>query len=712
MKQVVFKKGAALVVDVETPPLHQGTILVELRSSCISPGTEMTSLISSGKSLIEKAKAHPDKLKRSIKRMKTEGVFSVVQQALDNQSKEKPCGYSASGLVLDVAADVQGFHKGMRVAVAGAGYANHAEFAVVPVNLAIPIPDNVSFKEASTCALGGIALQGVRRAETSLGEIIAVFGCGPIGLLTIQLLKATGCMVVAIDLDTRRLELAKKLGADAVFNAAQENLTDSVVHYADGYGVDRVIITAATQSNAVLSQSFRVCRKKGRVVLVGVIGPEFNRNDMYAKELDFVVSTSYGPGRYDEQYERFGHDYPYAYVRWTEKRNMEAYLKCIASGAVRLEDIIEESFPIDEASQAYARLRDRKLLLVTLDYPVAFEKPVADTMPEVSIKQQDWSSPKGKVIRLGLVGAGNFMQGTHIPNLKRLMHQYQVVGVCNLSGLSARQAAKHFASCKATARYDELLQSDIDMVLIGTRHNTHAEFAIRALEANKAVFVEKPMCITRDEYKDLCAAVEKTSAPFMVGYNRRFSPFAAKIQGRVRDRINPLIMQYTMNAGYIPYSAWVHNPEGGGRIVGEACHIFDLFRFLVGSPAISVSVEALTPKTASVRPDDNAVITVKYEDGSVGTLLYTSIGTRNAEKETMKVFCDEQLFELHDYKKLKTYGAFAGLSLKKQDKGHFRELQVFAECIVNSERFPIPWEELKETWEITRQVADCVHTET
>ncbi len=712
MKQVIFKKGAALVVDVEPPQLQSKTILVELRASCISPGTEMTSLNSSGKSLIEKAKTHPDKLKQALERMKTEGMLSVVHKVLDKQSKEVSSGYSAAGVVMDVAADVQGFHKGMRVAVAGTGFANHAGYTVVPQNLAMPVPKNVNFNEASTCALGGIALQGVRRTEVALGEINAVIGCGAIGLLTVQLLKAAGCTVVAIDLDDRRLQLAKKLGADAIFNASQESLVDLVVHFADGYGVDKVIITAATQSNAVLSQAFRICRAKGRVVLVGVIGSEFNRNEMYKKELDFVISTSYGPGRYDEQYERFGHDYPYAYVRWTEKRNMETYLKCIADGSVQLDDLIEETFPINEASQAYATLKNNRLLLVTLEYPAVIDGYAPEPVYSVPLKEyKNWSLPEEGIIRVGLAGAGNFMQGMHIPNLKRLTNKYKVGGVCSLTGLSARQAAKSFNGCNAMTEYDELLNSNIDMVLIGTRHNTHAELAIRAMKKGKAVLVEKPMCITRDEYKNLCTVVEKTGAPFMVGYNRRFSPFAIRIQEQVQNRVNPLILQYTMNAGYIPYSSWIHTNEGGGRIIGEACHLFDLFRFLVGSPAVSVSVNAISPKTGSIRPDDNAVITLKYEDGSVATLLYTAIGSKRAEKENLKVFCDEALFELYDYKQMKSYGASADLSLKKQDKGHLRELEVFAKYIADGKRFPIPWEELKETWEITRQVADYACTE-
>ena len=711
MKQVIFKKGAAKVVNVEPSPLMDGTILVELRVSCISPGTEVSSLNSSGKTLIEKAKMHPDKLKRSLERMKTEGILSVVQKAKENQNKEIPSGYSAAGIVLDVADNVNGFQKGMRVAVAGAGYANHAEFSVVPFNLAVPIPENVSFEEASTCAIGGIAMQGVRRAETSLGEIVAVIGCGIIGLLTVQLLKASGCRIVAIDLDDRRLELSKQMGADRVFNAKQENLTEAVVHYADGYGVDKAIITAATESNSVLSQAFGICRKKGRVVLVGVIGPQFNRTEMYVKELDFVISTSYGPGRYDEQYERFGHDYPYAYVRWTEKRNLEAYLNCIASGSVRLNEIIKKTFSIRDASMAFSALREKRLLLAMLEYPSITEPVPIEKANEFSLEPREWQPPENGVIRVGIIGAGSFIQRMHIPNLKRLKDHFKVICICNRSGLSARQAAKHFSNCRVTTQLDELLASGIDMVMIGTRHNTHADISKKVLEAGKAVFIEKPMCITRDEYEELCATVEKNGAPFMVGYNRRFSPFALRIQAKIKNRINPLIMQYTMNAGYIPSSAWVHTPEGGGRIIGEACHILDLFRFMAGSPVVSVSLDVLKPRTASVRRDDNIVVTVKYEDGSLGTLLYSGIGSVKASKETMKVFCDEQLFELDDYKKLKAYGSSADLTLKKQDKGHLHELKIFAEHIQKGARFPIPWEELKETWEITRQIADYVRLE-
>jgi predicted dehydrogenase/threonine dehydrogenase-like Zn-dependent dehydrogenase len=711
MKQLVLKKGKSLVLDVESPVLEMSHILVHTKASCISPGTEIATLKSSGKSLFEKARAHPEKLKRSLKRMKNEGLRPVLTKAIEKQDQEIAIGYTAAGVVVDAATDVRGFQKGMRVAIAGAGHANHAEICVVPKNLSIPIPDNVSFTEASTCALGGIAIQGVRRSEAALCDIIAVYGCGAIGLVTIQLLKANGCNVVALDIDDRRLELAAGLGADATFNARRQDLTERVYHYTGGHGVDKVIICASTDSNDVLSSSFNISRRKGRVVLVGVIGSQFNRQEMYQKELDFVISTSYGPGRYDEQYERFGHDYPYGYVRWTEKRNMEAYLKLISAGSVRLDKIIEDSFPIDRADEAYERLQKEQLLLVTLRYPETAdvtakgEGEAAEGQPAKS-----WSQPRHGSIKLGLVGAGSFVKNMHLPNLKRLSDLYRVSGVCNRTGLSAQQVAKQFNECRNYTAYNELLGSDVDAVLIGTRHNSHADQTIKALEAGKAVFVEKPMCIHKNEYSALCRAVEKSSAPFMVGYNRRFSPFAQFLEKQVHNRINPLILQYTMNAGYIPYNAWIHTSEGGGRIIGEACHIIDLFRFIIGSPAISVSVDSLAAVTESVRPDDNAVITLKYQDGSVATLLYTAIGSKEVQKESLRLFCDETLYEMNDYKNINTNGGPADLALKKQDKGHLLELKVFAQSISQGNRFPIPWSQLKETWEITRLVADSLRT--
>ena len=706
MKQVVFKTGRALCVEVPEPQVQPGCLLVEVRASCISPGTEVSGLVSSGRSLWQKARENPEKLRRALDRMKTEGVFSVLHKAQAGQEKEGVCGYSAAGVVLAVGSGISGFAVGMHVAVAGAGYANHAERVCVPVNLAMAIPEGVPFAEASTCALGGIALQGIRRAEPTLGEYIVVVGCGALGLLTVQMLKAAGCRVIAVDLDPARLALAGELGAELALNPAQDDAVSKVVHFCQGHGADKVIITAATASNGPLSEAFQMCRRKGRVVLVGVVGPEFKREDMYPKELDFVISTSYGPGRYDEQYERLGHDYPYGYVRWTEKRNMEAYLHMIAAGSVRLDRILTDRFPVEEAPLAYdAFASEQKPLLVALTY--AGEPSVAvvpDTLA-ASLPVR-WKMPASGVLRVGLVGAGAFVRGMHLPNLRSLPDRYRICAVCDQNGMAARSVAGSVEGCRAVAGYDELLASGIDLVLIGTRHNSHADLTVRALQAGKAVFVEKPMCITAAEFARVTAALAATDAPYMVGYNRRFAPAIQQIRSRTDRRVNPMMVRYLMNAGYIPYESWVHTEEGGGRMIGEACHIFDLFRSLTNAPVETISVEGLRPRTASVRASDNAVITGKYADGSVCTLMYTAVGSSKAPKERLEVCVDEQMFVLNDYLRLDGYGVACAWESRQPDKGHCTELEFFSRQVQAGVRFPIPLEEMTESWRISRQVAD------
>ncbi|VGO18263.1 bi-domain-containing oxidoreductase [Pontiella sulfatireligans] len=716
MKQIVFKSGEVLCVEVPAPQLQPRQILVDTHASCISPGTEMSGLAGSGKSLWQKAKENPDKLRKAFERMKTEGVLSVLNQAQANQESETPCGYSAAGVVVEVGSEANGYSKGMRVAIAGAGFANHAEVATVPVNLAMSIPENVTLEEASTCAIGGIALQGIRRADVSLGDFVVVIGCGAIGLLTVQMLRAAGCRVIGIDLDAKRLELAKKLGAEFVFNPAQENVVQKVTQVTNGQGADRVILTVASSSSQPLRQAFEMSRRKGRVVLVGVVGMELERGLMYKKELDFVISTSYGPGRYDEQYEQKGIDYPYGYVRWTEQRNMQAYLQMIADGSVRLSGIVHSTYPITQAEDAYQALKsEEKPLLVLLSYPAeeqAAGGQRSETRDQTTTNNQQpatsWIPPSDGILKVGLAGVGAFVQGMHIPNLKALGGQYAVRSVFDLTGVAGRQAARQLpdANVQIETDYDQFLKSDIDMVLIGTRHNSHAELTMKALKAGKAVFVEKPMCITRDEFEKLGEVIEATEAPFMVGYNRRFAPAVQEIHKITDKRVNPLVVHYTMNAGYVPYDAWVHADEGGGRIIGEGCHIFDLFRSLTRSKAISVSVDGIQPKTSAIRASDNMVATVKYADGSICTLLYSSLGSKDAPKERMEVFCDEQLFVLNDYMKLDSYGASCNWEAKPADKGHLVELEFFAAEVMAGNRFPIPLEEMVETWLISRQVAD------
>ncbi len=728
MKQVVFKRGQALCVDVPSPSVPPRHLLVEVRASCISPGTEIAGLTGSGKTLWQKARENPDKLRHAIARMKTNGVWSVVEEARARQEDETPCGYSAAGIVRRLGDDTRGFAEGQRVAIAGAGYANHAEWAAVPIHLATSLPDSVPFETACSCALGAVAMQGVRRAEVAIGDFVAVIGCGAIGLLTVQMLRAAGCRVFGLDLDERRLALAKQLGAEQVFNSRVEDTTTRVVQATQGQGADRVILTVSTGSSDPIQQAFQMSRRKGRVVLVGVADLSLDREAMYRKELDFVISTSYGPGRYDDTYERKGLDYPYAYVRWTEQRNLQAYIQLLAQGAVRVEPLIEEVFPVDRAAEAYDALRsDRKPLLVLLSYP---KSEMSESAPEVSVGPPmlsvlpceskgrasrpgmvpEWSAPSADPLRVGLVGVGSFVQTMHIPNLRRRPDLFVVRAICDQNGLACRKAAKLFRgeAPRIETDFDRLLASDIDLVLIGTRHDSHANLSVRALEAGKAVFVEKPMCITHTEFDRIKQTLQRTAAPYMVGYNRRFSPAARRIHARVERRVNPLMIHYTMNAGYVPYEAWVHTEEGGGRIIGEACHIFDLFRYLTNAAVESVSVDGLHSARGGARSSDNAVITLKYADGSVATLLYTALGHPSAPKERMEVFSDGQLFVIEDYVRLVAHGVPLVWAARRADKGHSAELEFLARAVRQDIRFPIPWEELAETWKISRYAADLL----
>lgn len=694
------------MVELPEPAALPGFVLVDLRASCVSPGTEMAGIAASGKNLLQRALEQPDKAKAALAQMRSQGISAVWKRAKQKFDREGLSGYSAAGVVLDVGSGVDGFVRGMRVAVAGAGLANHADVVAVPVNLTIPIPDGVSFEDASSVALGGIAMQGVRRAEISLGERVAVIGCGPLGLLALQMLRASGCRVFATDIDERRLAMARDFGAEATGNPSTEDVVTRVNHWSGGLGVDAAIVFTATQSGEPVSQAFQMCRRKGRVVLVGIAGGEYKRDDMYAKELDFVISTSYGPGRYDEDYELRGKDYPYAYVRWTEKRNMESYLELIRQGLVQVKPLIEITESLENAPAAYEKLKSpERPLLAVLISPESISLHQQPTEHATTI-ESTWKAPhSGKPLSIALVGAGSFVQSVLIPGLKAMGDKVVVPWSCSRTGTSARASAALVPDCKPVTDYSEVLaDSAVHAVLIGTRHNSHADLAIQALKAGKGVFVEKPMCLMPEEFDALAEAVDDGDAPYMVGYNRRFSPFAEKIRRETSQRIHPLMIQYTMNAGYLPREHWTQGPEGGGRLLGEACHIIDLFRSLVGQPVKEVSCSPLRSPNPAALPNDNFVLTLSYQDGSIATLVYTSQGNRAVPKERMEVYFDEKTFILNDYLTLEAHGIpKAALTLKERDKGHAAELVAFQKACTNGERFPIPWQELVETWQISWQ---------
>jgi len=696
MKQVLIKQGAVVLDEVPAPILEPGTLLVQVQSSCISIGTEMSGVRATGIPLWKRALKQPENVKKALAMVTSQGLSKASSQINERLTAATPTGYSAAGVVVGVGTGVEGFKVGDRVACAGAQCAFHAEYICVPRNLAVLVDDKVNIEQASTVTLGAIALQGVRRAVPTLGETFVVIGLGILGQLTVQLLKTNGCRVIGIDLDNDRVDLAKQHGLDIGISTETADHVEHVSRITGGVGADGVIITAATSSDAVISTAFKMCRKKGRAVLVGDVGLNLNRGDFYQKELDFFISSSYGPGRYDSNYEEGGLDYPIGYVRWTENRNMAEYLRLIAEGQVQLEALISKILPIDEAPAAYESLKDihTKPLMVLLSYAAR-----ADGDARVVSNKARPSLRPGQV-QLAVVGAGAFAKGMHLPNVQE-SRKYLLHTVISRTGHNAMAAAKQFDALQASTDYDLALQNaDIDAVLIATRHNLHADMALKALAAGKHVLVEKPLALTQedlDRVRAFYARPDESAPVLLTGFNRRFSPYAKRIKEIVSSRTNPMVLNYRMNAGYIPLDHWVHTDEGGGRNIGEACHIYDLFTFLTGTKVIGVSAQSLTPATAYYSATDNFVATLSFSDGSIATLTYTAIGAKDYPKEQLEIFVDGMTIAMNDFKSLEVYGRKqTGLQTKISEKGQKAQLEVFADVVKNGGQWPIHlWEQIQ-----------------
>lgn len=690
MKQVLIRGGSVAVEDVPAPQASPRSILVRVEHSCVSVGTELTSVRMSGLPLYKRALKQPHHAKKVLDIAKNEGFARTYKRVRGMLAAGLPTGYSAAGTVIAVGDQVDGFRAGDRVACAGAGIANHAELIDVPVNLAVRIPDGLGTGAASTVTLGAIALQGVRRVQPTLGESVAVVGLGILGQLAVQLLHASGARVIGSDLDPRRIETARAHGLAHGIGPG-EDFPARVHELTDGFGADAVLITAATESDEVVRQAMQACRKKGRVVLVGDVGLHLQRADMYEKELDFLISTSYGPGRYDDVYELEGQDYPIGYVRWTENRNMEEYLRLLADGRVSLDGLGQQEFPVDDAEAAYESLKsgDERPLLVLLSYPERAEASTRTTRLRTL-------APKQGKIGVALVGAGAFAQGQHLPNLIKLREHYELRAVVSRTGATAKAVAARAEAGYATTDLDEALGDDaIDLVLISTRHDTHAALTLRALEAGKAVFVEKPLALTEAELDAISGFYEsRADGPLLqTGFNRRFSPAAAKLRELLAGRTSPLVANYRMNAGYIPLDHWVHGPEGGGRNIGEACHVYDLFDFLVGAEETAVQAQAIAAESRHWAANDNFVATIGYADGSVCTLTYTALGHRDHPKERLDVYAAGRVLTLDDYKSLSVDGGGSGWRSTTVQKGHVEELQELARALREGGPWPIPLEQ-------------------
>ena len=715
MKQVLIKKGNAIVEEVPPPSAQEGFLLIKTRYSCISVGTEMSSIVNTSKSPFRRALENPDQAKQAVKIITEQGISKTKQIVKDKLNAGNAVGYSAAGIVLEVGAGVDNIKAGDRVACAGAGYAYHAEIIIVPKNLVTKIPDAIGFADASTVTLGAIALQGVRRADPSQGEIFVVFGLGILGQLAVQLLINNGCSVVGVDINLNRCELAKKSGAELTINANDRSLIEKVNAYTDSYGADGVIITAASSSNDLVSQSFQMCRKKGRVVLVGDVGLNLQRSDFYSKEIDFLISTSYGPGRYDSQYEVAGYDYPFGYVRWTENRNMQHYLNLLASNKLKLDLLVSKIFPVEDASDAYNLLKsnDKKPLLVLLSYNVGDEIIVKrEVQIDPSIRRINADSINK--VSIAIIGAGGFAKAVHLPNIKSLSGLFQLRWIVNRSGYSANMIAKQYhAEYSSTSYSDVLSDSQTHAVLIATRHNMHSKLALEFLKAGKHVFVEKPLSVNQEELNNLQNYYETSDTTnksvLMTGFNRRFSIFLKTAADLVKDRISSMMMNYHMNAGYIPLDHWVHSAEGGGRNIGEACHIYDVFTYLTNARVNNISVSSIVSDTKYYSPNDNFCVTINFEDGSIGNLLYTALGSTKYPKEMMEIFVDGKTIKLANYKTIKFYGIpKKPISTWTIQKGHKNELEAFGNCILHQGKWPIPlWQQIQAT-EIALKVEQLI----
>lgn len=686
MKQVVqnYKTGELSVAEVPVPLLRPGGVLVKNHFSIISSGTERASLELARKSLAGKARERPDLVRKVMDKAKRDGIAATVQSVRRRLEELKPLGYSSAGEVIEVGKDVRDLRVGDRVACGGAGYASHAEVIFVPKNLCVRVPEGLDMQSAAFATIGSIALQSVRQAELTLGEWVAVIGLGLIGQLAAQLVRASGCQVLAIDLDQARVELARKLGADCATSARQDEIFTLAQEMTSAVGIDACILAASTTSNQPLELAARLCRDKGRIVSVGLVKMDVPRQIFYQKELELKLSRSYGPGRYDPAYEEQGVDYPVGYVRWTERRNLSQFLKLVAAHQVNVRDLVTHVFDIRDAEEAYKLISEARTphLAVTLRYPL-------ETQPAKSIKLAPETRQRpigGEKIGIGVIGAGNFVRTVLVPELAKIS-SVELRGIASAKGLHAKQQAeKHnFAYC--TSDLEELLQDDtIQALVIATPHNLHARQTVQALQAGKHVFVEKPLATTHEHLEEVMQAAESAPGILMVNYNRRFSPLAKKLSAAFADQSGPLTITYRVNAGPPSREGWLGDPEAsGGRIVGEACHFVDFAQFLVAGLARWLMAVPVG------RDDDSAVITLGFPDDSVAVIEYIASGDKSFTKERVEVFAGGRVAVLEDFRKLEIVRGGRRHTTRKlsQDKGHGQALRAFFDAIRTATGPPI-----------------------
>ena len=679
MKQIIqnFKTGETSLEEIPVPQPGSGKLLIRTTHSLVSLGTER-SLVEFGKAnLVQKARQQPDKVKQVLDKVKAEGLLPTLENVFKRLDEPLSLGYCNVGTVVETGAGVTDFAVGDLVASNG----KHAEYVCVPTNLVAKVPENVSSEEAAFTVIGSISLQGIRLMKPTFGECIVVYGLGLLGLLAAQMLLANGCHVIGIDIDESKCDVARTWGVNAINPASGNDPVKTVMEATGGVGADGVLITASAKSQEIISNSAQMSRKRGRIILVGVIGLNISRAEFYEKELTFQVSCSYGPGRYDENYEQRGIDYPLPFVRWTEKRNFEAILKAIASGSLHVRELISERIPIEEYLKIYSNIGQSRSIASILTYP----EQEGGLKKEAQTQVLEMRSFAGQKAVTAFIGAGNFTKMTMLPKLKDSGASFKYM--CSSGGLSGTTLAKKFGFSHSTTDYKEVLKDEeVDTVFITTRHNSHANFVKESLQAGKNVFVEKPLAINHEQLNEIIAAYEDSSSgkirpTLTVGFNRRFSPHTQAIKKAIGKDPGVLNIVATMNAGLIPPQVWVHDMKvGGGRIIGEACHYMDLCAYLAGSEIKSVCMNSMGTDTQE--NTDNASILMKFRNGSNAVINYFANGSKSYSKERLEVFSQERVFVMDNFRTTTAFGAKGFKKLKtKINKGHKAQFHTYIQRI-------------------------------
>ncbi len=713
MKQLLqyMRNGTTVVEEVPAPQVRPGMALVQTAASLVSAGTERMLVEFAEKNLVDKARSRPDLVRQVLDKARREGILSTIESTFNRLDQPMALGYSSAGVIVDVGRGLEGFKPGDRVACAGGGYAVHAEYEVVPQNLLAHLPGPVDFESGAFATLGAIALQGFRQAGTQVGERVAVIGLGLLGLLAVEIAQAAGCQVFGVDTNPQRVKLAAQLGATAVI---REGAEESGRSYSQGRGFDAVLICADTASDDPVKLAGELARDRAAIVAIGAVGLDIPRKIYYEKELNLVVSRSYGPGRYDPGYEEGGKDYPYGFVRWTEGRNIQAIVDLMAASKMDVKPLISHRFPIKQAAQAYELITGKQgepFLGVLLTYP--HEETAEPPSRKVATGLSGGNIAATPASGLGVLGAGNYANAVFLPAVQKVGGLTRV-GIATAGGLTARHAAQRYGFAYAATDEDEILQDErIQAVAILTRHNQHARQVVTALQAGKHVFCEKPLAIYPGELAQIRTELEKSNGLILMeGFNRRFAPFSLKLAEFFKGRSEPMMVHYRVNAGYLPLTLWHHDPDqGGGRIIGEGCHFIDYLTFLIG--AAPLSVRTLGLPDGGRYHEDNVVMEFRYPDGSLGTVSYLANGDKSFPKERVEVFCGGRAAALDDFRSLEL--AQNGrrsrqVARLRQDKGHRAGWQAFVTAVTEGGRPPIPYEQLFGVTQAAFAALDSLHS--